>query len=186
MKNTPFHTGLLIQMAGKVLAVDLEDQDSTQCATTFTGLICCNLILNGAKNRGKTSTVTWLEGFLGARGEETWDDPVMHRANYQSKCQGKFKSPNMSHVLKDISQRQSRSCVYSHCVSPITPANICWFSGLQITKSTNQTPNKLSMYLSVFHPQDCIFSSCNDKCVYNTVGYVHPLLKLESMLHSCM
>lgn len=25
MKNTPFHTGLLIQMAGKVLAVDLED-----------------------------------------------------------------------------------------------------------------------------------------------------------------
>lgn len=118
------------------------------------------------------------QGFLGVMGEETW--------NYQSKCQSKFKSPNMSHVLKDISQRQSRSCLYSHCVSPIIPAKRCWFSGLQITESTNQTPNKLSMYLSLFHPQDCILLSRNDKCVYNTVSHVHPLLKLKSMLHSCM
>lgn len=35
-------------------------------------------------------------GFFMARGRQTWDDPVMHRENYQSKCQSDFKSPNTS------------------------------------------------------------------------------------------
>lgn len=111
-----------------------------------------------------------MGGLFRARGRQTWDDPVMHRENYQSKCQSDFKSPNISLVCLFpntcvegcFTVWLSRSCMYSHLPAIHHPSKyilVFWtFPPFQpcstIKKTSSEKPNSATICVFVIPPRD--------------------------------